>query len=87
MFEFIVFHTTPSALSLAGAAIIISSAIYVSLAKKTAVESATGPPRAATAHPSRKPQRSAALIAWCNDVSSISGRAFTLSDIRNNFIS
>ena len=31
MFEFIVFHTTPSALSLAGAAIIISSAIYVSV--------------------------------------------------------
>lgn len=44
MFEFIVFHTTPSALSLAGAAIIISSAIYVSLTKKkTTVESASAP--------------------------------------------
>ncbi|KAF8495942.1 drug/metabolite transporter [Russula emetica] len=50
MFEFIVFHTTPSALSLAGAAIIISSAIYVSLTKKTAVESATSPTRERPLH-------------------------------------
>jgi len=53
MFEFIVFHTTPSALSLAGAAIIISSAVYISLAKKTAVKSATGltPERPPQSHP------------------------------------
>jgi len=41
--ELIVFRTTPSALSIAGATIIISSAIYTSLTKKTVIESATGP--------------------------------------------
>jgi len=44
-FEFLVFHKTPSVLSISGAAIIISSAVYISLIKKTAVGSATGGPR------------------------------------------
>ncbi|KAI9450020.1 hypothetical protein BJY52DRAFT_1304879 [Lactarius psammicola] len=38
MFEFIVFHTTPSTLSIIGALMIVSSAIYTTLTKqKTAV--------------------------------------------------
>jgi len=43
-FQFIVFGTTPSALSIAGAAIILSSAIYISLTKQTAVKSVEQPP-------------------------------------------
>ncbi|KAH9974986.1 hypothetical protein BGW80DRAFT_1444588 [Lactifluus volemus] len=42
MFEFVVFHTTPSALSIAGTAVIMSSAIYTSLVKNTAIKPATG---------------------------------------------
>ncbi|KAF8499631.1 integral membrane protein DUF6 [Russula emetica] len=41
--EFIVFHTAPSVLSITGAAIIISSATYTSLTKKTVIKSTTGP--------------------------------------------
>ncbi|KAI0247426.1 drug/metabolite transporter superfamily [Lactifluus subvellereus] len=43
MFEFAIFHTTPTALSIAGAVIIISSAIYISLAKKKAIQSSHNP--------------------------------------------
>jgi hypothetical protein len=91
MFEFIVFHTTPSALSLAGAAIIISSAIYTSVRSSHPSSFDTysytlswqkRPPSnqplvqwsqrgAVTAHPPWKPRRSAALIAWCNDLSKV----------------
>lgn len=37
MFEFIIFHTTPPALSIAGTAIIMSSGIYITLTKRKAV--------------------------------------------------
>jgi len=43
VFELIFFHTTPSTLSIAGTTIIMSSAIYTSLTKKTVVKSVTGP--------------------------------------------
>ncbi|KAI0290235.1 hypothetical protein BC826DRAFT_1027928 [Russula brevipes] len=43
IFEFIVYRTTPSALSIAGTAIIMSSAIYISLTKKSTPKSTTGP--------------------------------------------
>jgi len=38
VFEFIVFHTTPSALSIVGALIIVSSAIYITLTKKPVIQ-------------------------------------------------
>ncbi|KAH9051559.1 integral membrane protein DUF6 [Lactarius deliciosus] len=43
MFEFTVFHTTPSTLSIIGASMIVSSAIYTTLTKqKTAIKPASG---------------------------------------------
>jgi len=43
VFEFLVFHTTPSALSITGTAVIMSSAIYTSLTKKTIIKPTSGP--------------------------------------------
>ncbi|KAI0247427.1 hypothetical protein BJV78DRAFT_1364195 [Lactifluus subvellereus] len=43
VFEFLVFHTRPSTLSIAGTAIIMSSAIYTSLTKKTVIKPASCP--------------------------------------------
>ncbi|KAH9974970.1 hypothetical protein BGW80DRAFT_1204450 [Lactifluus volemus] len=37
MFDFAIFHTTPTALSICGTVIIMSSAIYISLVRKTAI--------------------------------------------------
>jgi len=45
IFEFIVYRTTPSTLSIAGTAIIMSSAIYISLTKKSTPKSTTGSTR------------------------------------------
>jgi len=42
LLEFIVFRTTPTPLSIAGAVIIMSSAVYTSLAKKAATKPAAG---------------------------------------------
>jgi len=43
VFEFIVFHTTPTPLSIAGAIIIMSAAVYTSLTKNAATQPATDP--------------------------------------------
>jgi len=43
IFEFAIFHTTPTALSVAGTVIIMSSAIYISLAKKKDIQSSHNP--------------------------------------------
>ncbi|KAH9974971.1 hypothetical protein BGW80DRAFT_1559449 [Lactifluus volemus] len=43
LFEFVIFHTTPSAPSIAGAAIIMSSAVYTTLTKKTVIKPVPSP--------------------------------------------